>query len=112
MGKIIILLLILFLVLVQGPNIKDIGEGIKQEFPVILEKIWEEEVIPLWKTMINKIKDWWNSSVWPFIKSIFIREIEEKKLELEQEFSKQKESMPELKDNLWGSFRELLISPF
>jgi len=95
-------------------------ETTQKELPGILEKIWKEEVLPVWQ----KMYDWFEVNVWPKIKSWFKKEIEPKVKEeiekrkpvVEEEFQKEKEEMkeevktelPKVGKSLWERFQELI----
>ena len=91
-------------------------ETTQKELPGILEKIWKEEVLPVWQ----KMYDWFEVNVLPKIKSWFKKEIEPKVKEeiekrkpvVEEEFQKEKEEvkeeLPEVTKSLWENFKELI----
>ena len=91
-------------------------ETTQKELPGILEKIWKEEVLPVWQ----KMYDWFEVNVLPKIKSWFKKEIEPKVKEeiekrkpvVEEEFQKEKEEvkeeLPEVTKSLWEKFKELI----
>ncbi|MDI6591415.1 MAG: hypothetical protein QME61_00510 [Patescibacteria group bacterium] len=92
------------------------GKEVKEKLPGILEKIWEEEVLPVWQKMYN----WFMINIWPKIESWFKREvkprakeeIEKRKPMIEEEFQKEKEELkkeiPEVTKSLWERFKELI----
>lgn len=97
---------------------KEMGERAfevsKKELP--LERIWKEEVLPIWQ----KMWDWFMTNIWPKIKSFFKREIEPRAKEeiekrkpvIEEEFKKEKEELkkelPKVTKSLWEKFKELI----
>jgi len=99
---------------------KEIGEKAlevsKTKLPGIIEKIWKEEVLPVWQ----KMYEWFNINIWPKIESWFKKEvqlrakeeIEKRKPIIKEEFKKEKEEMkeevPEVTKSLWERFKELI----
>jgi len=88
-----------------GSKALEVGE---KELPGILQKIWQEEVLPIWQ----KMYDWFKANVWPKIESWIKPEIEKRKPLLEKEFEKEKEEvkkeLPEVSKSLWEKFRDLI----
>jgi len=90
---------------------KEMGEkalGTTQEkLPGILEKIWKEDVLPIWEKMYN----WFLINIWPKIESWFKEEVEKRKPIIEEEFKKEKEEvkeeLPEVTKSLWEKLKEL-----
>jgi len=90
----------------------------QKELPGLIEKIWKEEIMPLWQ----KMYDWFKANIWPKIKSWFMKfiqpEIEKRKPALEEEFKKEKQEMktevqnqlPKIWDSLWEKFKELIAT--
>jgi len=99
---------------------KELGEEAlevsQKKLPGTLEKIWNEDIIPVWERMYN----WYLQNIWPKIESWFKKEVEprvEEEIEkrkpiLEEEFQKEKEELkeeiPEVSKSLWERFRELI----
>jgi len=99
---------------------KEMGEKAlevsKTKLPGIIEKIWKEEVLPVWQ----KMADWFKINIWPKIESWFKKEvqprakeeIEKRKPLIEEEFNKAKEEtkkeVPEVTKSLWEKFKELI----
>jgi len=99
---------------------KEMGEKAletgQKELPGIIEKIWKEEVLPVWQ----KMYDWFKKNIWPKIESWFKKEvqprakeeIEKRKPLIEEEFKKEKEEMkeevPKVTKSLWEKFKELI----
>ena len=93
-----------------------IGEEIKEKMPGILDKLWKEDVLPVWEKMLNfwennilpKITSWFKKEIEPRIK----QEFEKRKPILEQEFEKEKqeikEELPKVSKSLWERFKELI----
>ena len=91
-------------------------ETTQKELPGILEKIWKEEVLPVWQKMYDwfevnvlpKIKSWFKKGIEPKVKE----EIEKRKPVVEEEFQKEKEEvkeeLPEVTKSLWEKFKELI----
>lgn len=100
-------------------EIQEIGEQAyekgKQELPGILERIWQQSVLPVWK----KMYDWFMINVWPKIEGFFKREVrprveqevEKRKPIIEEEFEKEKQEMkeelPKVSKSIWEKFKEL-----
>ena len=108
---------------------KEIGERAIKEviesLTRILEKIWKEEVLPIWQGMYNWVKkNFWDPYLWPFlqkiwqrIEAIFKKEAEKRKEIFEKEFQKEKmelkkeikeEILPKATKSLWEKFKELI----
>ena len=93
-------------------EVKELGEKAleigQKELPGIIEKIWQEEVLPLWQKMYDwfKINIW--SKIWPWAE----KEIEKRKSLIEEEFEKEKEELkeeaPKVSKSLWEKFKELI----
>jgi len=99
---------------------KEMGEKAletgQKELPGIIEKIWKEEVLPVWQ----KMYDWFKKNIWPKIESWFKKEvqprakeeIEKRKPLIEEEFKKEKgelkEELPGVTKSLWERFKELI----
>ena len=104
-------------------EVKELGEKAlktsQKELPGILEKIWKEDVLPVWEKMYEKWSEWWDSStqpwfqnIWEKIATLFGKEIEKRKPIIEEEFKKEKEEvkeeLPEVTKSLWEKFKELI----
>ena len=101
-------------------EVKEMGEKSlevgKRELPGVLEKIWQEEILPVWQRMYN----WFMENAWPKIENWFKQEIEPRTKEeiekrkpiIEEEFKKEKEEvkeeLPEVTKSLWEKFKELI----
>lgn len=95
---------------------KEMGEkGIeesKKKLPGIIEKIWKEEVLPLWRRMYewfydniwSKTKTWFQGEVYPRTKE----ELEQRKQIIKEDFPKEKQELEEELPTLWGRFLELI----
>jgi hypothetical protein len=87
----------------------------KEELPGIIKRVWEEEVLPIWRKMYvwfdinigSKIKDFYETELEPRTKE----EIERRKPIVQEEFKKEKaelkEEWPELKKNILERFLEI-----
>ena len=96
-----------------GEKALEVGE---KELPGVLEKIWKEEVLPIWEKMYQ----WCKINIWPKIESWFKEEVEPRVKEeaekrkpiIEEEFKKEKEEvqgeLPEVTKSLWEKFKELI----
>ena len=82
-------------------------ETTQEKLPGILEKIWKEDVLPIWEKMYN----WFLINIWPKIESWFKEEVEKRKPIIEEEFKKEKEEvkeeLPEVTKSLWEKLKEL-----
>jgi len=97
----------------MGEKALEVGQ---KELPGIIERIWKEEVMPIWQKMF----DWFKANVWPKItdwfKKIIQPEIEKRKPIIEEEFAKEKTEMktdvqnqlPKIWDVLWEKFKKLI----
>lgn len=115
----------------QGPELpetldeaKEVGGEIVQttekELPGTVERIWQEEVMPVWSNMYNWAKDKiWDSRLLPWfkktgetIKGIFLGEVERRKPQVEEDFQQEKQELkqeaPVVGKSLWEKFRELI----
>lgn len=100
---------------------KEFGTGIAKQLPNAMQKIFNEEVLPVWGKMWAYAIDFWNRTARSFVQSIIDktseiigREVEERKPYIKEEFEKEKEELTqELKersgqlsgnlwDRLWG----------
>jgi hypothetical protein len=92
------------------------GESAKENFPGVIRKAWEEDVLPIWRKMYN----WFKENIWSRIVEFFKNliqpkikeEVEKRKPIIEEEFQKEKQEMknelPEVTKSLWGRFKELI----
>lgn len=104
---------------------KELGEkGLevtKEDMPGILERLWNEEVIPLWKKMWNWAKNFWKDTFWPWIRGLWERrvkppveeEVEKRKEIIEENIEKEKEELQETMvpkgiRSLWEELKELV----
>lgn len=97
----------------MGEKALEVGQ---KELPGIIERIWKEEVMPIWQKMF----DWFKANIWPKItdwfKKIIQPEIEKRKPIIEEEFMKEKKEMktdvenqlPKIWDYLWEKFKKLI----
>jgi len=95
------------------------GKEIKEKLPGILEQIWKEEVMPIWRGMWQWFNGVWNRHIGPRIEAIWQRiqellgkEIEKRKPIIEEELEREKEELkkelPEVGKSLWQRFKELI----
>ena len=105
-------------------KIKELGEkaiGVGKEALLgTLERIWKEEVLPIWQKMYDwtKTKLWepyiwpWFKKIWQIVLKIFGQEVEKRKPAIEEEFKKEKEEMkqevPKVGQSLWEKFKEII----
>jgi hypothetical protein len=89
----------------MGKKALEVGE---KQLPNILQRIWQEDVLPIWQRMFNWFKIYIWDKVWPWAEE----KIEERKPIIEEEFEKEKEELkeeaPEIGKSLWEKFKELL----
>ena len=92
----------------------------QEKLPGILEKIWKEDILPIWEKMYN----WFLINIWPKIESWFKKEVEPRVKEevekrkpiIEEEFKKEKKELkedvkkelPRVGKSLWERFQELI----
>lgn len=85
----------------------------KKLLPGIIEKVWKEEVMPMWQ----KMRNWFKKNIWdPYIAPALEKEIEKRKPIIEEEFQKEKKEMeesvkeevPRIGKSLWDKFKELI----
>jgi hypothetical protein len=83
-------------------------EAGQKELPGIVEKIWKEEVLPIWQ----KMYDWFLANVWAKVWPYAEKEIEKRKPAVEEEFHKEteelKEEAPDLGKSIWQRFLDLI----
>jgi len=106
---------------------KELGEEFlkesKEQLPGILERLWKEEVLPVWRKMYEIWSNWWDNyiqpwlqNIWERIKNVFIQEIEKRRPKVKQELEKEKEELkeeikkelPKTTKSLWERFKELI----
>jgi len=95
-------------------------ETILKELPGILERIWKEEVLPVWKSAWNWAKNWWRNTIWPWIRGFWEEkikpplgeEVEKRKGTIEEGLEREKEELKEeaskVGKSLWEKFKELI----
>jgi len=92
-----------------GEKALEIGQ---KELPGLLQRIWQEEVMPIWQKMF----DWFKANCWPKIENWFKKiiqpEIDKRKPLIEEEFQKEKEEvkseLPKVGQSLWEKFKALI----
>jgi len=105
-------------------EVKQMGEKTlkvaRRDLPGIIENIWKNEVLPVWKKMFNWTKsniwdDWlslWFKKIWSSTISIFKGEVEERKPAIKEEFKKEKqevkEEAPKIGKSIWKKFLEII----
>lgn len=83
-----------------------------KELPGIVERIWKEEVLPVWLNIWN----WLKIRIWSKIESWTRPEYEKRKQYFEENFGPEKEEMeeelktevPKVTKPLWEKFKELI----
>ena len=101
-------------------EVKELGEKAlettQKEMPGLVEKIFKEEVLPIWQ----KMYDWVKANICPKIESFFQKfikpEIEKRKPVVEEEFEKEKQEMkeevkntlPQILQSLWEKFKDII----
>ena len=92
-----------------GEKALEVGE---KELPGIIEKIWKEEVLPIWQKMWY----WFKTNIWSRVENWIRPEIEKRKEILKEGFEGKKEEMkeelktevPKTGKSLWEKFKELI----
>lgn len=83
----------------------------EKELPGILERIWRDEVMPVWGNMWEWVKPR-IKSIWQRVQELLGREIEKRKPIIEEELQREKQELkkeaPEIGRPLWERFKELL----
>lgn len=93
-------------------DVKELGEKAlevgKKELPGIIERIWKEDVLPIWR----KMYDWFKLNIWAKIWPWAEEEIEKRKPLIEEEFQKEKDELkeeaPKVGRFLWEKFKKLI----
>ena len=91
---------------------KEMGERAfneaRKQLPGIIEKIWKEQVLPVWQKMWK----WFQENIWQKIASLFQKEAEKRKPIIEEELQKEKEELkeelPGTTKSLWEKLKEFL----
>lgn len=89
-------------------DIQKAGEKVldttKKEAPNVFEKIWNNEVLPVWE----KMKNWFLEKVWSKIFPKAKEEVEKRKPVVQEEFEKEKQEMgQEIKTTLPGVLKNI-----
>lgn len=95
---------------------KELGEEVlettQKELPGIIERIWKEEVLPIWQKMYDWMKNFWDKYIWSTIGSFIKEEFEKRSPFMKEEFEKEKEEMkedvPKVGKSLWEKFKDLI----
>jgi hypothetical protein len=91
----------------------------EKELPGILERIWRDEVLPVWRSIWRWSSGVWNrhigprvQRIWQRIQELFGREVEKRRPIIKEEFEKEKQEIkkeaPEIGRSIWERFRELI----
>ena len=88
----------------------------KKELPGIIQKIWEEEVVPFWLKMYDWFKSRCGEKINNWFQKIIKPELEKRKPEVEEEFKKEsgemktevKQEFPKIGQSFWQKFKELI----
>jgi hypothetical protein len=78
----------------MGERAIEVGE---RELPGIIQRIWTDEVLPVWQ----KMYEWFKENIWVKIVAWFEEEFQAEKEEM-------KEEVPAVTKSLWEKFKELL----
>jgi len=108
-------------------KVQEFGEKflkkIVEELPGIIEKIWREDVLPVWQKMYDIWSNWWDFRLQPWLQNIWQKfmtllgqEVEKRKPQIEETFEKEKEELkeeikkeaPEVGKSLWDKLKELI----
>jgi len=98
---------------------KGTGRKIIELLPNILEDLWENRVLSVWRKMWDFAKNIWENyifaylqRIWEKIAAFLKKEIKKRIPIIKEEFEKEKEELkeeaPELGKSLWERFRELI----
>ena len=101
-----------------------VGKEIVSDLPGVIENIWDNEVLPVWRDMLNWTKETlWGIYIFPFFDDLWKRtmvivgkEAEKRKPIIGQELEKEKQEIKQDLRNqslnagksLWQRFKELL----
>ncbi len=96
-----------------GEKVLTIGE---KELPGIIQKIWKEEVVPLWLKMYGWFKSRYGEKINNWFQKTIKPELEKRKPKVEEEFKKEsgemktevKQELPKIGQSLWEKFKELI----
>jgi len=87
-----------------------------KELPGIIQKIWKEEVVPLWLKMYDWFKSRYGERINNWFQKTIKPELEKRKPKVEEEFKKEsgemktevKLELPKIGQSLWQKFKELI----
>ncbi|MCP6719374.1 MAG: hypothetical protein KJI71_04030 [Patescibacteria group bacterium] len=90
---------------------RELGEEVvgvgKKELPGVMERLWKEDVLPVWQ----KMYDWFYNNIWFKVANLLKLEVEKRKSiigeELKKETQEVKEELPGVTKSLWERFKEL-----
>lgn len=103
---------------------KEFGMEILTRLPNLMQKIFKEEVVPLWQNMWSWVQRMWESTVRAWVQGLIDKaaeflgkEVEKRKPYIQEELEKEREEIAqELKErtggvseNLWNRFWNLLF---
>ncbi|MFH1894625.1 MAG: hypothetical protein ABH813_01860 [Patescibacteria group bacterium] len=92
----------------------------KKDIPGLIEKIWQDEVLPVWQKMFDwaRVHIWENwldselNNLWQKVVKIFKEEADQRKPVIEEKFQKEKQELkeeaPQVGKSLWEKFKELI----
>lgn len=99
---------------------QQILENTEKEMPGLVQRLWQNEVLPVWRKMFdwtktniweNKLSAWFEN-FWQTTKNVFKTEVDQRKPTVEKEFQKEKQDLkneaPLVGQNLWQKFQELI----
>ena len=52
-------------------DVKDFVMQIIKQLPEKIKDIWQNRVVPVWRSMMDRGYNWWETSVLPWLKNIF-----------------------------------------
>jgi len=101
-------------------EVKEVGEKAltigEKELPGIIQKIWKEEVVPLWLKMYGWFKSRYGDRINNWFQETIKPELDKRKPKVEEEFKKEsgemktevKQELPKIGQSLWEKFKELI----
>jgi len=100
-----------------GQKALEVGQ---KEIPGIIERTWQNEVLPVWQKMFDWVKthlwgNWlknWLQNIWNTALRILKIEVEQRTPAVKEDFQKEKqqikEEAPQVGKSFWEKFKELI----